>query len=282
MRSNALAGRFLAFTVLLSLATLVAAQTSQTTTEVQKGETTVTTSLISGVVEYVEGNSLVVKMPNGKLRTYNVPESRRFIVDGKELTVHELVPGTKLTATVKTTTTPITVRTTTIKSGTVWHVMGNNVILTLPNGENKQFTVKDDTRFTVNGNPATVRDLKKGTVVYAERVVEEPMTEFATDTTVVGEAPAPSAAPATAVAQQAPAEPPPAVAQDTPAAPAPAVAQDTPAAPAVAQEQAAAPPPAPVEQAPAPAKTSSRLPVIVGLLLVAGVLVIWVLSRRKS
>jgi hypothetical protein len=160
--------------------------------------------------------------------------------------------------------------------------MGNNVILTLPNGENKQFTVKDDTRFTVNGNPATVRDLKKGTVVYAERVVEEPMTEFATDTTVVGEAPAPSAAPATAVAQQAPAEPPPAVAQDTPAAPAPAVAQDTPAAPAVAQEQAAAPPPAPVEQAPAPAKTSSRLPVIVGLLLVAGVLVIWVLSRRKS
>jgi cobalamin biosynthesis Mg chelatase CobN len=148
--------------------------------------------------------------------------------------------------------------------------MGNNVILTLPNGENKQFTVKDDTRFTVNGNPATVRDLKKGTVVYAERVVEEPMTEFATDTTVVGEAPAPSAAPATAVAQQAPAAPP------------PAVAQDTPAAPAVAQEQAAAPPPAPVEQAPAPAKTSSRLPVIVGLLLVAGVLVIWVLSRRKS
>jgi len=44
--------------------------------------------------------------------------------------------------------------------------------------------------------------------------------------------------------------------------------------------QATAPPP-PAEPAPAPAKAASRVPLIVGLLLVAGILVIWMLRRRK-
>ena len=252
MRSKVLAGRFLALTVLLSLATMAAAQASQTTTEVARGAATAETSELKGEVEYVEGNSLVVTMSSGELRTFTVPESRKFLIDGKELSVHELKPGTKLTATVTTTMTPVRVRTVTVKSGTVWHVLGNNVILTLPNGENKQFTVNDDTRLIVNDKPATARDLSKGMVVYAEKVVEEPMTEITTDTTVVGQAPAPAAAPAAAPA------------------------------PAVAQVPAAEPPPAPAEQAPAPAKAASRTPLIVGLLLVAGILVVWVLLRRKS
>jgi len=268
MRSSVLAARFWAFTFFLTLATMAAAQAQPTTTEVKKGDAVVTTSELKGEVDYVEGNTLVVKMSSGEVRTFNVPESRRFIIDGKELTVHELVPGTKLTATVTTTSTPITVRTITVKSGTVWHVMGNNVILTLPNGENKQFFVKDDTRFTVSGNPATVRDLKKGMVVYAEKVVEEPMTEIKMDTTVVGQAPAAAAAP--------PAAP--------PAAPAAAPAAEPTAepAPSVAQAEPAEPPPAPAGEAPAPPEAASRVPLIVGLLLVAGVLVLWMLRRGKS
>ena len=127
--------------------------------------------------------------------------------------MHELKPGTKLTATVTTTTTPVTVRTTTVGSGTVWYVMGKNVILTMPNSENKQFTVKDDTRFTVNGDPATVSDLRPGMVVSAEKIVEEPTTEIATDTKVVGQGPAmraapPKAEPAPVVAQAKPMPPP--------------------------------------------------------------------------
>ena len=276
MKSNVIAGRFLALTVLLSLATLAAAQAPPARTELQMGNAKVTTYELKGEVAYVEGNTLVVKMSSGEERLFNVPASRRFVVDGKELTVHELVPGTKLTATVTTTMTPVTVRTITVKSGTVWHVMGNNVIITLPNGENKQFIVKADTPFTVNGKPATVRDLKKGTVVFAEKVVEEPQTDIATNTTVVGQAPAPGATPAAApaAAQTAPpaaepaAEPPAAV----PAESAPAVAQSTPADT----------PPAPVEQAPPVPKTASRVPLIVGVLLVAGILVIWLVRRGKS
>ena len=252
MRSNVLTGRFLAVTALLSLATMASAQTPDTVTEVKTGNPIVTTTELSGEVEYVEGNSLVVKVSGGELRTFNVPESRRFIVDGKELTVHELLPGTKLMATVTTTATPITVRTITVESGKVWHVMGNIVILTLPNGVNKQYLVNDDTRFTIDGNPATVRELAKGMVVFAEKIVEEPTTEIATDTMVVGQAPAP----------------------------APAAAAES--APAVAQAPPAEPPSALAEPGPVPPEAASRVPLIVGVLLVAGLFVIWRLWRAKS
>jgi hypothetical protein len=268
MTRKAMTG-LLALPVLLSLATVVAAQST-------------TTSQLSGVVEYVEGNSLVVTLANGEARIFNVPESRRFMVDGKPLTVHQLVPGTKLTATVKTTSTPITIRTISINSGTVWHVMGNNVIVTMPDGKNKQFIVKDDTKFTVNGQPATVRDLKKGTVVYAERIVEEPSVEFTTDVQVVGQAPAAAAAPATAPTAAPAAAPTPAPSGEATPTPAaeqpPAEAAPAPSEPAPAPAETA---PAPVVPAPVSAKPASRIPLIVGLLLVAGILVIWMLSRRK-
>jgi hypothetical protein len=104
--------------------------------------------------------------------------------------------------------------------------MGKNVILTMPDGQNKQYTVKDDTRFTVNGNPATVNDLRQGMVVSAEKVVEEPMTEIATDTKVVGRAPAPRAAPKT--------EPAPAVAQAKPMTPPPEKTETPPTLPKTA------------------------------------------------
>jgi cobalamin biosynthesis Mg chelatase CobN len=168
--------------------------------------------------------------------------------------------------------TPVTVQTITVKSGTVWHVMGNNVILTLPNGENRQFIVKDDTRFAVNGNPATVHDLAKGMVVYAEKVVEEPLTELTTNTRVVGEAPPPAVAAAAASTSVPASAPTPAAAQPTPVESTSAAPQGTPAESA----------PAPVTQAPATAEAPSRMPLIVGLLLVAVVLVVWMLSRRKA
>jgi hypothetical protein len=275
MTSRVLAGRLLTFTGFLFLATLAAAQT---TTE-KRGTTTVTTSQLKGEVAQVEGNSLVVKMSDGEVRTFNVPESRRFIIDGKELTVHELQPGTMLTATVTTQATPVTLTTTTVKTGTVWYVQRNNVIFRLPNGENKQYIVKDDTKFTVNGNPATVADLRKGMVVHAERVTEVPMMDIASNTTVVGQAPAPAAAKpeaAPAVAQTAPSE----------AAPAPAEAQTPPPAEAQTPTPTPTPAPAPVSapETSTPPEASGGIPkgLVWGLVLVAAALAVWMLVRRKS
>jgi len=200
----------------------------QTKTEKIGHEATVTTEQLHGTVAYVEGNDLVVRMSNGGIREFHVPETRKFVVDGKELTVHELKPGTTLTATVTTTNTPITERTTTVGTGKVFFVSGNNVILTLPNNENRMYKVEESYKFNVNGSPATVHDLRKGMQVSAQKIVEVPHTEISSDTAVTGHAPpepkpvqVASAAPAPQAAQPAPApEPVAAAPEPTPAPPA--------------------------------------------------------------
>jgi hypothetical protein len=187
--SKRLAG--IAVSLAAVLMTGVAQQTlPQTTKDNIRGKATVTTEQLQGTVEYVEGNRLVVRMINGSIRTFEVPANRRFTIDGRDLTVHDLRPGTKLSATVTTTTTPITDRTTTIGTGTVWWVSGKTVIITLPNGENREYIVKDDYKFNIEGNAsATVSDLKKGMKISAEKIVEEPRTEITSDTVVTGQAP---------------------------------------------------------------------------------------------
>src|ERR1700704_803979 len=84
----------------------------ETTKDSIKSSSSVSTEQLQGTVEYVEGNHLVVRMTDGNIREFNVLESRKFIIDGRDLTVHDLKPGTRLSATVTTTTTPVIDRTT--------------------------------------------------------------------------------------------------------------------------------------------------------------------------
>jgi hypothetical protein len=249
----------------------LAQEMPRTTTERLKGTPTVKTETLHGTVAYVEGNRLVVKMASGDLRTFTVPDSRRFNIDGQELKVNDLKPGTTLTATVKTTTTPVTERTTTVGTGTVWYVAGNTVILTLPNNENRMYKVKDSYRFTVNGQQASVHDLRKGMVISAEKITEEPNTEVASETAVVGHAPA-APKPKSEAARAMPPEPAPTPAPRPAPAPAPAAA-------APAPTPAPAPEPAPKELP----HTASPLPLIglAGLSLMAGSLALRRLGRNS-
>jgi len=244
----------------------------QTTKEVIKGTAAIKTERLQGTVEYVEGNTLLVRMVDGNMREFNVPETRKFVIDGRELTVHDLKPGTKLTATVTTTTTPVTERTTTIGTGKVWYVAAPTVILTLPNGENRQYKVNDNYKFNIEGREATVFELKKGMTVSAQKIVEEPRTQIASNTEVIGQAPPPPA-PKAVVAQAPPPTPRQEVAQARPVpAPAPAPAR------------------APVEVAqaqPAPAglpATASNLPLmgVLGVLLTFGGLGLRRISRAGN
>jgi hypothetical protein len=242
----------------------------QTKTERIKGAATTTTQTLSGTVVMVDGNTFVAKTDDGEIRTFTPPESRRFIIDGKELTLQELRPGTKLRGTVTTTTTPVTERTTTVGTGKVWFVAGNNVILTLPNGENRQYKVTKDYKFTIDGKDATVFELRKGMVVSAQKIVESPKVDIAANTVVTGTAPRepkPVMAKLSAPKLEPRSEP---AKVERAAAPAPVEAPAAPAAPA----------PAPAEQAPpAPKvlpKTASPLPLIglLGLISMTGMLLV--------
>ena len=268
-----------ALTLAAAIAVTASAQPMpQTTKETIRGQATAATEVLRGTVEYVEGNQLVVRMSDGDIRHFTPPPSRRFIIDAKELTVRDLKPGTKLTATVTTTTTPVTERTKTIGTATVWWVSGNTVILTLPNGENKTYQVKDDYKFNIGGQKASVSELRKGMRISAEKIVEAPITEITSDTVVTGQAPPPPA--------------PKQVAAQAPPAPREVATRPSPA-PAPAQAPAAAPPPAP---APAPSPvakagpepqlpatgTNAPLAGVLGLLLTSAGLGLRMLSRRRA
>src|SRR6185436_14852350 len=76
----------------------------------------------------VDGNQLDVRLPEGT-RSLTVPDDFRFTVDGKQLSVHELIPGMKGTATITTRTTITPVSVTEVKSGTVVVRSGSTIIV---------------------------------------------------------------------------------------------------------------------------------------------------------
>jgi hypothetical protein len=256
----------------------------QTTAERVRGSATVSTSQVKGEVVQVEGNDLLVKLSTGDMKTFHVPETRKFLIDGKELSVHDLQPGTTLTATVKTTTTPVTVRTKSRLSGRVWFVAPPTVILTLPDGQNKQYVVKDkdNVRFTIGGRPGTVFDLRKGMTVSAEKIVEEPDVEITADTTVVGQAPPmQAAAPQPAPETKVPTASQPAVPETKVAETSPPAAPETPAP--TAAQPAAPETPTPTAAQPTPPESGRRSPLLwLGLIALLIVVVIVVRKFRKK
>lgn len=253
----------------MTSALLAQAPMPQTTKQEINGPASVTTEKLHGTVVYNEGNTLVVRMTGGEIREFDVPESRKFLVDGRELGVRDLQPGTRLTATVTKTVTPVTERTTTVGTGKVWWVSGQSVILTLPNNENRMYKVDDSYRFMVDGRKATVHDLRKGMVISAQKIVEAPKTVLASNIAVVGHAPPPKTESARA----------------TPPPPAPAPVRAAPA-PAPVETAQAAPEPAPVEQAeaqPATALPSTGSPLfLIGLLGLAFTIASVGLRRLRS
>ncbi len=142
-------------------------------------------------VIHVSGHELVVELENGGFELLNLPSDFKFDVDGKHLTVHELVPGTKLTQEIHTVTTPQEVTTVRTVNGKVWHVSGRTVILSFPDSPNKQYTVPSDTVFNIEGQEKTVFDLRKGMEISATVVTVAPHQSITTHTVVSGQAPPP-------------------------------------------------------------------------------------------
>jgi LPXTG-motif cell wall-anchored protein len=211
------------------------------------------TETLSGSVIEVDGGTLIVKMDTGEVRSFTPPADAVFTIDGKPLKLNQLQPGTKLTATYKTTSTTTMAKTVDTLEGTVVYAAGPTVILRLPSNERRQFHIKanDPVKFyNHEGKEITVFDLRKNMNIKATKITEAPKTELATNTTVTGTAPATAAAPAQQAAAAAPAQ--------QPAAARPAAAPAAPAAqPAAATASAEA-----GEKPKTLPKTGSSLPLL--------------------
>ncbi len=145
-------------------------------------------------VIHVSGHDIVVELENGKFEMLNLGQDARFQVDGKELTVHELTPGTKLSQEIHTVATPTEVTTLRTVNGKVRQVFPPHVVLIFPDNQTKSYTVPDGTVFHIDGEDKTVFDLRKGMTISATVLTTEPVQSATTHTVMTGQAPRPNVA----------------------------------------------------------------------------------------
>ncbi len=164
--SRAMSRMFLAAALVCVTAAVSQAQTTtSTTTQTKKFE-----------VIAVDGNDLVVKLPEGT-REMTVPDDFRFTVDGQQLSVRDLKPGMKGTAQITTKTTVIPVTVTEVKNGTVMQSGGASITVKTDTGI-KMFTQADMDKRGVKimreGKPAQISDFRTGDQLTATIITSHP------------------------------------------------------------------------------------------------------------
>ena len=188
--------RALAACMLFMAYAVVATAQDTSTTAVNQGTSTHEVKVERGEVVYVSGNDVVIKMDDGEIRNFKVPDDARATVDGKEISVHDLQPGTKLEHTITTTTTPTEVVTVRTIKGKVWHVNKPvSVVLDLGNGQHKMYKIPKGQKFMVDGQEKTAFDLKKGMNITATVITTEPITVAEQQRKTTGSMPPPPPTP---------------------------------------------------------------------------------------
>jgi hypothetical protein len=173
-------------TIALGLATNAAAQATQTKQSVP-GAAKVTTTQLNGEVASVQGDSLIVRMiPGGDYRLFQLRPGKTATIDGVVMPLNQVKPGTILTAYVTVSERPVVDRTITSLKGTVWQASPKTVILTLENGENRQYEVPPGLKFDVDGQMKEAMELRPGMKISATKVVEAPRTEITESNVVTG------------------------------------------------------------------------------------------------
>jgi len=173
-------------------------------------QTATTTETKKFQVISVDGNQLVVKLPEGT-KELTVPDDFKFNVDGKTLSVQELKPGMAGTATITTKTTSVPVSVTEVKNGTVMQATGSTIIVKTDQGF-KSFSQSDIDKRGVKimraGKPAQISDFHtndrltatiittKPPQILTERQVQATLAKDAPAGAPTAESPRPTAAPA--------------------------------------------------------------------------------------
>jgi hypothetical protein len=173
----------------LSLATSASAQPTQTKQAVP-GAPQVGTAQLKGEVAYLQGDYLIAKMiPGGTYRLFVLKPGKTATIDGVVMPLNKAPLGTVLTADVTVTATPVTDRTISTLKGKVWVAGPTSVILTLENGENKQYDIPNGFLFDVDGKKVEAMQLRPGMNITATKIVESQRTEVTMDNVVTGVGP---------------------------------------------------------------------------------------------
>jgi len=179
---------------------LAAALVYATGVAAQGQETTSATATKTFEVIAVNGNQLVVNLPEGT-REMSVPDDFRFIINGQPMSVHQLKAGMKGTATIttRTTTTPVTI--TEVRNGTVVKRTGESLLVRTENNEVKSFVQADLEKRNLSimrdGRPARVTDFREGDKLSVTFITTKPpqiLTEREVQATLAEAAPPPPVA----------------------------------------------------------------------------------------
>jgi hypothetical protein len=166
------------------------AQSAQKKETVPKGPSMASTTQLRGELIAVGPNWLIAKMdPGGDYRLFDVRPGAMATIGGVKKSLSQLKLGTMLTAAVTTTQTPVVRRTTTVTKGRLIWSVPTSIVVTLENGENRQYTVPPGFKFTVEGKSLGVEELRPGMNLTGTNVVEEPVTLITEETVVFGTEP---------------------------------------------------------------------------------------------
>jgi hypothetical protein len=142
-----------------------------------------------GTVLYVAGNHLAVKMQDGQVKEFEIPDNETFDIDGKQVKVSELKPGTRLTKVVTTTTQDATVSSIRTVDLKVIQVMPPDLNVQYADGTQKLVRVPEGTTFDIDGKTMKLTDLREGMRVKGTVVTKTPQTVVSESKTVSGVAP---------------------------------------------------------------------------------------------
>ena len=157
---------------------------------------TTTYEIKQGTVLHVDGNHLYVKMADGSVRDAEVPSDFLFEVDGRKVPVSALKPGTKLTQTISTTTTPEVVKTVEVREAEVIQRKGETLIIRRADGTLNMITgVPDNFHLYRNGKPVPIEALSGGDKVTAHIIHKETRIITEEEMRVAGAAPKPAPKP---------------------------------------------------------------------------------------
>jgi LPXTG-motif cell wall-anchored protein len=170
---------------------------------------TTTYEIRQGTVLHVDGNHLFVKMADGTVRDAEVPSDFMFDVDGKKVSVFDLEPGTELTQTIKTVTTPEVVKHVEVREAEIVQRKGQTVIYRDASNKLNMITgIPEGWIVYRDGKPVPIEALAGGDRVTAYIVHKDVKMVTEEEMRVAGmapvaapkPAPAPKAAPAPAPA----------------------------------------------------------------------------------